>query len=368
MSRVPFQRLHKTEECLAGLDSSKISSAYYSTKCLNFFREQGFQNPLLTNSCSAALDVIANIIGFEKGDEVVVPSYGYVTTAGAFAKAGANLVYADSTANHPNIGVREIERALTAKTKAVVIIHYAGMTVDLDEIVELCLSRKILLIEDAAHGITAYHDNKHLGTFGDFSAMSFHKTKNLHCFNGGLLEVRNPEYLEKAQTFYNKGTDRQAFLEGKVDYYQWANLGMAADLSELSSAFLWQQLEIAEEVQYRRKTLWNQYSALFQDLVAQQKLTVVSSGNDHNAHIFALAFNHADNQKKTQLALKQANIAAYEHYNPLHLSAYGKRYWNGISLPNAERFSKCLLRLPLYPDLSESDQNRIADIVGSALD
>lgn len=368
MSRVPFQRLYRTEECLAGLDSSIVSKADYSTRCLNFFREQGFQNPLLTNSCSAALDVIANIIGFEKGDEVVVPSYGYVTTAGAFAKAGAKLVYADSTNGHPNIGVKEIEQALTNKTKAAVIIHYGGMTVDLDEITQLCSSRNVLLVEDAAHGIAAYHNGKHLGTFGDFSAMSFHQTKNLHCFNGGLLEVRNTDYLERAQTFYNKGTDRQAFLDGKVDYYQWANLGMAADLSELSSAFLWQQLDMVTEIQAKRKGIWNQYANLLKNLEADEKLSIVKSENDHNAHIFALVLNDSEARKRVQLALKQEGISAYEHYNSLHLSEYGRRYWNGVALPNAERFSNCLLRLPLYPDLTESNQQRVVGIVSSALD
>lgn len=370
-ANIPFNRPHVT-----GHENSYISQAidqnyiaggygYFSKKCMDFFRNRyGFENNLLTHSCSGALEIAAGLCNLEKGDEVIVPSFAYVTTAAAFDKAGARLVFADSEANHPNISPESVRSVITDKTKALVIIHYAGMACNMKEIMKIVEEFQLILIEDCAHAIDANYESRILGSFGHFSTFSFHETKNIHCGEGGLLVINDQNKLREALEIWQEGTDRSDFERGLKSKYEWVNTGSSYQPPELSTAFLYGQLEAIDRIQECRKSLWNYYF----DQLSELSLTTSSfelplkQGN-HNAHIFYLKCKSKQQRDRFINFMKSNRVLTIFHYLPLHLSPYQDKYENKISLRNATDWSERIVRLPLYIDMSQKHQERVISAI-----
>lgn len=319
--------------------------------CRKGLEALGHKNLLLTDSCTRALEIAAYLLELEPGDEVIVPSYGYVSTADAFAKQGAEMRFADSLPIHPNVDPDSIASLIGPRTKAVVVIHYGGFRCDMKTIKAICEAKGVVLIEDNAHGIgVPLHENE---IVGDLAALSFHQTKNIHCFSGGALEISQDRYLSPALTYFDKGTDKAAFLQGAVPYYQWVGHGNASAMSALNSAFLSQQMELLDEVTEQRKDIWNRYQKAFNgcsfNVISDH---VAATGNvGHNAHIYALLFENADVRDRMQAFLKERGVQAYVHYNALHRSQQGVKYGSQICV-YADRFSNGLLRLPVYAGMT----------------
>jgi dTDP-4-amino-4,6-dideoxygalactose transaminase len=310
-----------------------------------------------------------------------------VSTANVFAKLEAKLVFADSQDNHPNISIESVERLINSNTKAVVAIHYGGYSNEIAELRKLCDAHNLILIEDNAHGIGAKHGEKYLGMFGHLSAMSFHETKNIHCFTGGLLAVNDDRFLEKATEYFYKGTNRAAFKLGDIPFYEWTGNGNSCEINALGAAFLAQQLDLLPEVNKKRLAIWNAYQKAFEgkswnfiaDEIAHSQiqghsglLSVPSNSVDpesfglnqqtlnqvlgdvsmfqHNAHIYPICFNSKTERLKIEDYLRKNRVAAYTHYHSLNKTKFGKQFGE-FETPNSDNFTEGLLRLPIYPDL-----------------
>lgn len=321
----------------------------------------GFAHCLLTPSCTAALEMAAILADFEPGDEVILPSFTHVGTANAFARAGANLVFADSEAEHPNISAASIRQKLSPRTKALVVVHYAGMACDMEAILQICEENGLLLIEDAAHAIGASYKGRNLGSFGQLAAFSFHETKNITCGQGGMLVVNDPKFWPRAKVIWENGTNRAAFFEGKVNQYSWVDIGSSYTLSDLNAAYLHAQLLGFESIKSRRMQLWQTYHQALSGLEAAGKFQLPhpAVGQDHNAHIFYLILPSQTLRDALIAHLAKQGAMAVFHYVPLHSSPYFIDQHPGEALPNCDRFGGCLLRLPLYHALSNETQAKV---------
>ena len=362
MLKVPFNQLYKTSESLRALTSLDSDSGA-GAELTHYFKELGFQLPLLTDSCTRAIEVAAQVMDIEPGDEVIVPSFGYPTTAGVFANTGVQLVFADSLEQHPNVSLESIRGLISSKTKAVVVIHYGGVAIDLPELVDFCATHNLFLIEDNAHGMGSYLNGKPLGTFGHFSATSFHQTKNIHCYSGGLFNVSVNALAGPSIQYYDKGTNRRQFLSGEVPYYEWTSKGNSCAMNALSKAFLKTQLNYLKEVTERRLGIWNRYHAAFRgyewNFISDR---VKASKCQHNAHIYAICLKGSDQREELIKALKTLGIEAYLHYNSLHKSKFGSAY-KGVDCPNANAFTQGLLRLPIYPHMSDDQVDHVIESI-----
>jgi dTDP-4-amino-4,6-dideoxygalactose transaminase len=343
--------------------SGKISCNGEFTKgCESFFEKKyGFKRALLTTSCTHALEMAALLLGLKEGDEVILPSFAYVSDANAFALRGATLVFADSNPTNPNIDANNLEKLITPRTKAILVIHYAGVACEMDTIMSIAEKHKLFVIEDAAHSIDAFYKQKPLGGIGHLAVFSFHETKNIISGEGGMLVVNDDRFLEHAEVLREKGTNRQAFLRDQVNKYEWVDLGSSWMPSELTAAYLAGQLENLEQIQKKRMTTWLQYKELLSGLNAQG-IQVCESPvwAAHNAHIFHLVCRTAEERDQLIAHLKQQDILAVFHYQPLHKSPYFLNTKSDVlSLPNAERYAECLVRLPLYFELEPQDVKHI---------
>jgi dTDP-4-amino-4,6-dideoxygalactose transaminase len=394
VKQIPFHNLYKTQESYASIDPSKLQTDFYENRINQFFMQMGFENHFLVDSCTRALEIAAHCLELKATDEVIIPAYGYVSTANAFAKLGAKLVFADSQLEHPNISVETVEPLITAKTKAVVAIHYGGFSVEIADLRRLCDAYNLVLIEDNAHGIGSQLGDKFLGTYGHLSALSFHETKNIHCFTGGLLTVNDERFLAKATEYFYKGTNRAAFKLGDIPFYEWTGNGNSCEINALGAAFLAQQLDLLPEVNQKRLAIWNTYQKAFEgkewnfiaDEIAHSQiqghsglLSVPSNSVDpesfglnqqtlnqvqgdvsmvqHNAHIYPICFNSKSERLKIEDYLMKIEIAAYTHYHSLNRTKFGKQFGE-FETPNADKFTQGLLRLPIYPEL---DFERVID-------
>ncbi|MCL4109086.1 UNVERIFIED_CONTAM: hypothetical protein GTU68_030998 [Idotea baltica] len=321
-----------------------------------FEEEMGFEKVLMTNSCTAALEMAAYLCEFLPGEEVILPSFTHVGTANAFERAGGSLVFADSLPDHPNIDVKEVARLIGPKTKAVVAVHYAGVGCEMEELQALCQAHGLLLIEDAAHALGASYHGKPLGSFGDLAAFSFHETKNLTCGQGGLLVINRERFVDRALRFWENGTNRASFYRGEVDHYTWVDTGFCYLPSELNAAYLYGQLQHREEIFARRNELWNVYhqeiGTWSQDMFQIPKPSNAPIG--HNAHIFYLDFKEGEMRDKMLNHLHKHHIGAVFHYIPLHNSPHYRSQGKNVILTNCERHSSNLLRLPLFHSLKKS--------------
>jgi dTDP-4-amino-4,6-dideoxygalactose transaminase len=328
-------------------------------------KKYDFPKVFLTNSCTMALEMAALLADIQSGDEVIVPSYTYVSTANAFALRGAKIVFADSKSEHPGMDEKLIESLITSKTKAIVLVHYAGVSCDFSLIQVLAKKHNLLVIEDAAQCIDAFYNKKPLGTIGDIACFSFHETKNIHCGEGGFLVINNPKLLSRAEVIRNKGTNRSAFARGEVNKYEWTDLGFSSIPSGITAAFLLAQLETLGQVQKKRLKLWNRYYKKLKPIrkEGQVQLPSIPDYASNNAHMFYLICNSEAERSSLITFLKASNIQAVFHYQSLHNSPFYKDKHDGRSLSNADKYSHCLLRLPLFYELTTKEQDLICSKV-----
>lgn len=318
----------------------------------------------LTTSCTSALELAALAIDLKVGDEVILPSFTFVSSANAFALRGAKLVFVDINPKTMCLDESLLEKALTKNTKAVVLVHYAGLTENIEKVVEFCKINNIFLIEDAAQSIDSYYNNKHLGTFGDLGCFSFHDTKNIHCGEGGAILVNNKSLLKKVEIILEKGTNRAEFLAGKIENYTWKSFGSSYGLSEINSAFLYAQLQELKNVTKKRKESYKRYQNMLLPLKQKGLIDFPETENNHNGHIFFIKTNNLTTRNKLIAQLKSVGISAYFHYSPLHLSEMGKQFdfinsGNDFSKLESER----MIRLPLYYGLVENVISSIVEVI-----
>lgn len=338
----------------------------FTKKCHERLRsEYGFQHPFLTTSATSALEMAALLADLQPGDEVILPSFTFVATATPFASRGAKLIFVDSLPDHPNMDVAQLERLITPKTKVIVAMHYAGMACEMDTIMALAEQHKLLVIEDAAHSIGSFYNGKALGTIGHLAAFSFHETKNISSGQGGMLVVNDERFLERAAIIWDRGTNRNAYERGQVNAYSWHDHGSNFYPSEITSAFLWAQLEDRKLIETERARIWNAYAHGLQSLESKGfRLPKVTEVQTNNHHIFYLICPSMERRTRLIEHLSAHGILAVFHYTSLHSSAFMRTQGNAIpTLPNADFFSEHLLRLPLFVGLTEAEQQLIMDAV-----
>jgi dTDP-4-amino-4,6-dideoxygalactose transaminase len=339
----------------------------FSKGCKRIFAEKyGFKNNYLTTSGTDALEMAALLAEIKAGDEVILPSYTFVSTANAFVLRGAKVIFSDSLPEHPNMDHTKIEALITNKTKVIAPIHYGGVACEMDYINDLAKKYNLIVIEDAAQAMDSFYKGKPLGAIGDFGAFSFHETKNINCGEGGMLVVRNDKYAQRAEIIREKGTNRTAFFRGEVDKYGWVDIGSSFLASEIVAAFLYAQLENIDSIQKVRIGIWEKYN------VGLQKVKEFGYGLPHlpeyatnNGHLFYLLCPSLEKRTALIQHLLDKEIKAVFHYQPLHNSTYYKSHnpesWK--ELPNATRYGDTLVRLPLYPSLSAKDQDYIIETI-----
>jgi dTDP-4-amino-4,6-dideoxygalactose transaminase len=368
--KVPFNRplILGSEQTLINevFESGRFAgNGSFGSRCGKELEENfGYKKCLLTTSCTSALEFAALILDIDEGDEVIVPSYAFVTTANAFANRGAKIVFADSRSKHPNIDETKVEELISPKTKAIVALHYGGVSCEMDVLKAIADKYSIYLIEDNAQGIGSYYRGQPLGGIGTIGALSFHDTKNIHCGEGGAILVNDDSLLRRSEVVWDMGTNRKEFKDGKVNSYGWVDLGSSFYPSELNSAFLLAQLEQLEEVTIKRLDLWNNYHRAFQELEEKGiiELPNVPPYAEHNGHTFYLITSSKDERDKLISFLSDQGIQATFHFQSLHRSKYFTDKYKGDVLPNSDLFSNTLIRLPLFYGL-EPDQERIIGAV-----
>jgi dTDP-4-amino-4,6-dideoxygalactose transaminase len=363
----PFLCGRETDYIREAVASGKISgNGNFSKKCHQFFElNYSFRKCLLTTSCTDALEMAALLLDIQPGDEVIVPSYTFVSTANAFVLRGAKIVFADSMESNPNIDADKIEELITSKTKAIVPVHYAGIACDMDKIMALAEKHGLCVIEDAAQAIDSYYKGKPLGGIAHLSAFSFHETKNIISGEGGMLVVNDPRFVQRAEIIWEKGTNRAAFFRGDVDKYGWVDIGSSFLPSEIIAAFLYAQLESLPRIQARRMNIWNRYRERLAPLEQQGKcrLQAVPSYATANGHLWYLLCASVDDRVGLIDWLRRKQVYAVFHYLSLHKSPYYADQYHGAELPNADYFSDHLVRLPLYFDLSNDQVDYICDMI-----
>ncbi|MFT4602696.1 MAG: dTDP-4-amino-4,6-dideoxygalactose transaminase [Arenicella sp.] len=333
----------------------------YTHRCQSFFESKfGFKKCLLTTSCTDALEMSAILLGIEDGDEVIIPSFAYVSVANAFVLRGAKPIFCDSTKSSPNIDHEKIAELITEKTKAIVVIHYAGISCDMDAVMRIADQHGLFVIEDAAHSIDSYYKGKPLGSIGHLATFSFHETKNIIAGEGGMLVVNDDRFLERAEIIWEKGTNRSAFNKGEVESYSWVDIGSSYTPSELVSAFLYAQLENIERIQDKRITLWNSYSFGLQQLEKESKIQLpkLADYSSNNGHIFYIICSSKLERSELIQHLAEDGVLAVFHYLPLHQSEFYKTHHSSKSDSSLEFscfFSDHLLRLPLYFEMSQHE-------------
>jgi dTDP-4-amino-4,6-dideoxygalactose transaminase len=337
----------------------------FTKKCHQYFEGRyGFAKALLTTSCTDALEMAALLANIQEGDEVIAPTYTFVSTVNAFVLRGAKVVFVDSGPDNPNLDTRHLGDLITPKTKAIVPVHYAGIACDMDEISSLITGREIFLIEDAAQAIDSFYKGRPLGTIGHLAAFSFHETKNVVSGEGGMLGINSKSLIERAEILREKGTDRSRFFRGEVDKYGWVDVGSSFLPSDMIAAFLFAQLEHLDRIQGSRKKAWDFYHGRLNCLVAKGvQLPVIPDFATNNAHMFYLVTRSGEERTSLITFLRNRGVHAVFHYQSLHKSRFFEPRHDGRNFPLADRYSDCLIRLPLYLSISETDLNRVCDAV-----
>ena len=352
----------------------KISgNGHYTKLCQDFFQKKyNFKKCLLTTSCTDALEMAAILADIEEGDEVIMPSYTFVSTANAFILRGAKIVFVDSRPDHPGMDESKIETLITSRTKAIVPVHYAGVACNMDLIMDLASSYNLLVIEDAAQAVDSYYTGKDgvkraLGSIGHIAAFSFHETKNIISGEGGMLVLNDDRFIERAEIIWEKGTNRSAFFRGEVDKYGWVDMGSSFLPSELIAAFLWAQLEKLEDIQNKRLEIWNFYLSELQDWSRSKDvhLPFIPEYATNNAHMFYMVCKNSKQRKILLKTLKDNDILAVFHYLSLHKSKFYKDKHDGRQIPLSDNYSNHLVRLPLYYELTTLELNKIVKTIKS---
>ena len=373
--RIPFNRPYMT-----GKEMRYISEAHekgrlagdgeFTQRCRAWIeRETGSSAALLTHSCTAALEITALALDIKQGDEVIMPSYTFVSTANAFALRGATPVFVDIRPDTLNIDENLIEAAVTQKTRAIIPVHYAGVACEMDCIGAIATESNIAIVEDAAQGFGSEYKGRALGSIGDLGTYSFHETKNVISGEGGALLVNEPGLESAAEIIREKGTDRTKFFKGQTDKYTWQSLGSSFLPGELVSAFLLAQLESSEDIKTERMTIWSQYHQALSDMETMGWLRrpIVPSYAQHNAHMYYILIDDHFDRSKIIASLDRQNIHATFHYVPLHQSHGGQTYCRASgSLENTETLSARLLRLPLWLGMTQTHCDRVVEALGAA--
>jgi dTDP-4-amino-4,6-dideoxygalactose transaminase len=361
----PFLAGKETEYIQQAVLSGKISGdGIFTKKCHDFFEETfGFKKVLLTTSCTDALEMAAILIDIQPGDEVIIPSYTFVSTANAFVLRGAKIVFADSCLDNPNIDVDQLESLITKKTKAIVPVHYAGVACDMDKMLFLANKYNLFLIEDAAQAIDSYYKGRPLGGFGHMAAFSFHETKNVISGEGGMLVINDERFITRAEITREKGTNRSQFFRGEIDKYGWVDIGSSFLPSEIISAFLFAQVENLNKIQSRRIALWDRYYNNLSGLETGISLPSMPDYASKNGHMFYLVCESI--QQRTGLIeyLKKHQVHSVFHYLSLHKSPFYADKHDGRVLLQSDRYTDCLVRLPMYYELSFEQVDYISNII-----
>ncbi|MEY4875152.1 MAG: hypothetical protein RL708_301 [Bacteroidota bacterium] len=345
--------------------SGKISGdGIFTKKCHQLFEQKfGFKKVLLTTSCTDALEMAALLLNIKEGDEVIMPSYTFVSTSNAFVLRGAKIIFCDSNKAEPNMDVNEIEKLITPKTKVIVPVHYAGVACDMDAIMALAKKHNLCVVEDAAQAIDSYYKGKPLGSIGHMAAFSFHETKNIISGEGGMLVINDEQFIHRAEIIREKGTNRSQFFRGEVDKYGWVDMGSSFLPSDIIAAFLFAQLENLDEIQTKRKQSWNLYKTILAE--GEQKgyfkLPIIPDYATNNGHMFYLVCNSLQQRSNLIAHLKSENMNAVFHYLSLHKSPFYESKHDGRELPNTDHFADCLVRLPMYYELEEQQIKAICD-------
>lgn len=350
--------------------TGKLSgNGVFTKKCQQFFEDKyGFKKAVMTTSGTDALEMAAILCDVKPGDEVIVPSYTFVSSALAFVRQGARIIFADSCENNPNIDPDKIEALITEKTKVIVPVHYAGVACDMDKIMDIANRHNILVVEDAAQAIDSYYKGKPLGGIGHLGCFSFHETKNVTAGGeGGLLVVNDERFIRRAEIIWEKGTNRAEFFRGMVNKYGWVDTGSSFLPSEINSAFLWAQLESLEMIQARRKAIWEQYYQGLKPLSERGFLKMLDLPDyaSNNAHMFYFVCRSLEERTALISFLKENDILAVFHYLSLHLSDYYRDHHKGAipNLPNCDRFADCLVRLPMFYELKDEEVGNIVNTI-----
>ena len=371
--KIPFNKPYlsgkETDYIIDAVNSGHISgNGQYTKKCQTFFEEKyGFKKTLLTTSCTDALEMCAMLLNIKEGDEVIVPSYTFVSSALAFVRQGAKIVFADSAIENPNIDAPLLESLITSKTKAIVVVHYAGIACDMNAIMKIANKHKIFVIEDAAQAIDSYYEQQFLGGIGHLATFSFHETKNIQCGEGGLLIINDDRFTKRSEILWEKGTNRAEFFRGEVNKYGWVDTGSSFLPSELNAAFLFAQLEQLDVIQTKRKQIWSKYFSELKNFAERHniKLPFLPDYATNNGHMFYMVCKNPAQRDELISHLKSKSIYSVFHYQSLHQSTYYHNNHDKRTLPNSDYFSECLIRLPLYFELTASDQDNIINSCNS---
>ncbi len=352
----PYLAGNEIEYIKESVMSGKISGdGIFTKKCHQFFENKyGYKKVLLTTSCTDALEMAAILLEIKEGDEVIAPSYTFVSTVNAFVLRGAKIVFCDSASENPNMDVDQIEGLITAKTKVIVPVHYAGIACDMDKIMHLAKKYNLFVVEDAAQAIESYYKGKRLGSLGHLAAFSFHETKNIISGEGGMLVINDERFIKRAEIIREKGTNRSAFFRGEIDKYGWVDIGSSFLPSDVIAAFLFAQLENIDNIQRRRIQIWNRYN---EGLKVLEKLNIqrpyIPEYATNNGHMYYIVCRSLDERSALITFLREKNILCVFHYISLHQSPFYENEYKGPVLTNTAHYSDCLLRLPMYYELSD---------------
>ena len=340
----------------------------FTKRCQVFFENRfGIKKALLTTSCTDALEMAAILCDIQPGDEVIVPSYTFVSSALAFVRNGAKIVFADSMDRNPNIDASLIESLITPKTKVIVPVHYAGVACDMDAIMDIANRHNLIVVEDAAQAIDSYYKGKALGSIGHLATFSFHETKNIIAGEGGLLAINDERFIRRAEIIWEKGTNRAEFFRGEVNKYGWVDTGSSFLPSEVIAAFLWAQLEEMDDIQNKRKALWNKYYELLKPLADKGmfRLPDIPEYATNNAHMFYLVCNNLEERTALIKKLKDNGVLAVFHYLSLHSSEFYSSKHDGRELHKCDNYADCLVRMPLFYELNEEQIEEICKLINS---
>ncbi|MBZ9784467.1 dTDP-4-amino-4,6-dideoxygalactose transaminase [Pseudomonas sp. REP124] len=376
VEKIQFNRPYMTGQEFKYIEQAKLGNKLagdgpFTKKCHAWLEQTtGSVKTLLTHSCTAALEMAALLLNIQPGDEVIMPSYTFVSTANAFVLRGAVPVFVDIREDTLNLDERLIEAAITPRTRAIVPVHYAGVACEMDTIMEIARRHDLIVVEDAAQGVMSTYKGRALGSIGDLGAYSFHETKNVISGEGGALLVKDATLAVRAEIIREKGTDRSRFFRGEVDKYTWQEVGSSYLPGELIAAFLWAQLEEAKNITSQRLASWDHYHRLlaFAETQGVLRRPIIPTECQHNAHMYYVLLNPETDRQAVLSKLKERAIDAVFHYVPLHSSPAGQRYGRAHgSLTITDRQSECLIRLPLWVGLSELQQDRIAECLLAAV-
>lgn len=365
----PYSSKTEIQNIIDSIKLGKISGdGHYSKLCNEWFLKEIKRKILLTHSCTAALEMMAILIDAEPGDEVIMPSYTFVSTANAFVLRGLKPVFVDIRPDTLNINEQLIEKAITKRTKAIVTVHYAGVGCEMDTINELAKKYNLYVLEDAAQCFGSKYKNRALGTIGDLGTYSFHETKNIISGEGGCLIINNEKFSERAEIIREKGTNRSKFFRGQVDKYTWVDVGSSFLPSDIIAAYLYGQLEHSSKITTRRKEIWHKYHSFFKKYedAGIIKRPIIPNHCEHNAHMYYILFNDLSSRTNFINMMKKNDILSVFHYIPLHSSPAGQKYGRiGSDMHVTNKISDTLVRLPMFYELSNSNLIKICDVIAN---